>query len=163
MLSALSVNVYRNPPVNSLHFAVYSVFIETPSLLSTSSNFQLEDHVILTILQALRTQKLWSYNWLLNFIPSSEGGTASKFAAGKMAPCGFGFIICVLSMLTSSLGFPKPSEVVVLGSVAVDFVAYTSSLPQLGETVLGSSFSKNFGGKGANQVVLIAVTGKFIP
>lgn len=65
-------------------------------------------------------------------------------------------------MLTSSLGFPKPSEVVVLGSVAVDFVAYTSSLPQLGETVLGSSFSKNFGGKGANQVVLIAVIGKFI-
>lgn len=87
-------------------------------------------------------------------------GAATKFAAGKMTP--LGFIICVLSMLTSSLGFPKPSEVVVLGSVAVDFVAYTSSLPQLGETVLGSSFSKNFGGKGANQVVLIAVIGKFI-
>ena len=94
-------------------------------------------------------------------------GAASKFAAGKMTPCGFGFIICVLSMLTSSLCFPKPSEVVVLGSVAVDFVAYTSSLPQLGETVLGSSFSKNFGGKGANQVVLIAARpneiGKLFP
>ena len=73
----------------------------------------------------------------------------------EMTPCRYGFVIFVLSMLTASLGFPKPSEVVVLGSVAIDFVAYTSSLPQQGETVFGSSFAKNFGGKGANQVVLI--------
>lgn len=56
-------------------------------------------------------------------------------------------------MFSSSLSLSKHSEVVVLGSIAVDFVAYTKVLPQIGETVFGSSFAKNYGGKGANQVI----------
>jgi hypothetical protein len=55
-------------------------------------------------------------------------------------------------MFSSSLSLSKHPEIVVLGSIAVDFVAYTNVLPQIGETVFGTSFAKNFGGKGANQV-----------
>jgi hypothetical protein len=61
-------------------------------------------------------------------------------------------ICCTISMFSSSLSLSKHPEVVVLGSIAVDFVAYTNVLPQIGETVFGTSFAKNFGGKGANQV-----------
>lgn len=62
-------------------------------------------------------------------------------------------VICgTITMFSSSLSLSKHSEVVILGSVAVDFVAYTTALPQIGETVFGTSFAKNFGGKGANQV-----------
>jgi hypothetical protein len=50
----------------------------------------------------------------------------------------------------------RSGEVVVLGSSMIDFVAYTSTLPAQGETVLGSEFAKNFGGKGANQVIQIS-------
>ena len=46
-------------------------------------------------------------------------------------------------------------EVVVFGSTAIDFVAYSTALPQKGETIFGSSFAKNFGGKGANQVIIL--------
>jgi ribokinase len=44
-------------------------------------------------------------------------------------------------------------SVVVFGSTVIDFVAYTNDLPQKGETVFGSGFAKNYGGKGANQAV----------
>ena len=57
-----------------------------------------------------------------------------------------------LSALLICLSASMSCEVVVLGSTAIDFVAYTSALPQKGETVFGTSFAKNFGGKGANQV-----------
>ena len=36
------------------------------------------------------------------------------------------------------------------------FVAYSSILPSKGETVFGKSFHKNYGGKGANQAVMVA-------
>lgn len=61
-------------------------------------------------------------------------------------------IFCALGILSASISLPKSPEIVVVGSVAIDFVAYTTSLPLRGETVLGSSFAKNYGGKGANQV-----------
>eukprot|EP00605_Chrysophyceae_sp_TOSAG23-4_P000297 GSChrysophyteH1.ASY1.ANO1.342.1 assembled CDS len=53
------------------------------------------------------------------------------------------------------------SEVCVLGSLNVDFVAYCleDTLPQPGQTVLGTLFEKNYGGKGANQAVQVARLG----
>ena len=50
-------------------------------------------------------------------------------------------------------------EVAVVGSTMVDLVAYGPSLPLRGETVFGSSFAKNFGGKGSNQAVQCARLG----
>lgn len=43
--------------------------------------------------------------------------------------------------------------IVVLGSCSIDLFTYARRLPELGETVMGSSFLKAFGGKGANQAV----------
>ena len=50
-------------------------------------------------------------------------------------------------------------NVLVVGSINVDYVINTERLPRLGETITGSSFSMNFGGKGANQAVAIAKAG----
>jgi ribokinase len=49
--------------------------------------------------------------------------------------------------------------VVVIGSVNVDYVVTASRLPAPGETVLGGSFERHFGGKGANQAVAAARAG----
>ena len=61
-------------------------------------------------------------------------------------------LLSAAGILSLSVSSSKSFEVVVFGSTAIDFVAYTNVLPQKGETVFGTSFSKNFGGKGANQV-----------
>lgn len=53
----------------------------------------------------------------------------------------------------------SPTEVCVVGSTMMDFVSYTDKLPAIGETRHGSSFEKNFGGKGANQAVQCAKLG----
>ena len=52
-------------------------------------------------------------------------------------------------------------DVTVLGSINVDLVAFCldSSLPKPGQTVFGSLFEKNHGGKGANQAVQAAKMG----
>ena len=44
-------------------------------------------------------------------------------------------------------------NVVVVGSVNVDFVVTVERLPQAGQTVSGGSFQRFGGGKGANQTV----------
>ena len=38
----------------------------------------------------------------------------------------------------------------------VDFVVYADELPLPGMTIFGSSFVRNYGGKGANQAVQVA-------
>ena len=55
----------------------------------------------------------------------------------------------------------EPAEICVLGSLNVDFVAYTlaDTLPLPGQTVKGTLFEKNYGGKGANQAVAAARLG----
>ncbi|MEW6106267.1 MAG: ribokinase [Bacillota bacterium] len=53
----------------------------------------------------------------------------------------------------------KP-DIVVLGSLNVDFVVRTSRRPAAGETVLGKSFQVHPGGKGANQAVAAAKAGR---
>jgi ribokinase len=52
-------------------------------------------------------------------------------------------------------------DVTILGSINVDLVAYTleATLPKPGQTVFGSLFEKNYGGKGANQAVQAARMG----
>lgn len=50
-------------------------------------------------------------------------------------------------------------KVLVIGSINVDYVIHTDRLPKLGETITGSDFAMNFGGKGANQAVSIAKSG----
>ena len=51
------------------------------------------------------------------------------------------------------------NNVLVVGSINVDYVIHTERLPKLGETIVGDSFSMNFGGKGANQAIAIAKSG----
>lgn len=50
-------------------------------------------------------------------------------------------------------------HVLVIGSINVDYVIHTERLPKLGETLTGSDFAMNFGGKGANQAIALAKAG----
>ncbi len=50
-------------------------------------------------------------------------------------------------------------NILVIGSINVDYVIHTDRLPALGETITGSGFAMNFGGKGANQAVALAKAG----
>ena len=45
-------------------------------------------------------------------------------------------------------------NVVVVGSCFVDMISYVPRLPQSGETVKGTKFQLDFGGKAANQCVM---------
>jgi len=49
--------------------------------------------------------------------------------------------------------------ITVIGSANIDYVCYTERIPELGETVAGSSFLVTAGGKGANQAVAAARLG----
>lgn len=50
-------------------------------------------------------------------------------------------------------------NIVVVGSLNMDLVAYTARLPEMGETILGQDFQTFPGGKGANQAVAAARLG----
>jgi len=64
---------------------------------------------------------------------------------------------CILiSSVLASRSFAYMSRVVIVGSANQDLTTYTSTLPILGETVLGESFDTSCGGKGANQAVAAA-------
>ncbi len=45
------------------------------------------------------------------------------------------------------------NKIIVIGSMAADFVVTTKVKPNQGETVFGEKFDTNFGGKGANQAI----------
>jgi ribokinase len=53
----------------------------------------------------------------------------------------------------------ESAQVLVVGSVNVDLVVHVASLPAPGETVIGGTFSRRQGGKGANQAVAAARMG----
>jgi ribokinase len=53
-------------------------------------------------------------------------------------------------------------RVVVVGSINVDLVVTVGHLPLPGETVLGGTFGRHFGGKGANQAVAAARAGAVV-
>ncbi|KAJ8924869.1 hypothetical protein NQ315_001024 [Exocentrus adspersus] len=50
-------------------------------------------------------------------------------------------------------------HIVVVGSCMIDFVSYAPRLPGPGETIHGTKFATNFGGKGANQCIAAAKLG----
>ncbi|MEH7385794.1 ribokinase [Bacillus sp. JJ1521] len=49
--------------------------------------------------------------------------------------------------------------ITVIGSLNVDLMTTVNRYPRLGETLLGKTFQRNFGGKGANQAVAAARLG----
>src|SRR5689334_6359624 len=49
--------------------------------------------------------------------------------------------------------------IVIVGSINTDLVCTTRRIPRAGETLLGDSFRKHSGGKGANQAVAVARLG----
>ena len=49
-----------------------------------------------------------------------------------------------------------PILIVVVGSLNVDLVSYTSRIPDAGETLSSDAFTTGWGGKGANQAVATA-------
>lgn len=49
--------------------------------------------------------------------------------------------------------------IVVVGSINMDLVCQTERIPRPGQTVMGTSFAMNPGGKGANQAVAVARLG----
>ena len=51
------------------------------------------------------------------------------------------------------------SRVVVVGSINIDLVVAAGHLPRPGETVVGGTFARHLGGKGANQAVAAARAG----
>ena len=51
------------------------------------------------------------------------------------------------------------AKIVVIGSLNMDIVALVPRLPSLGETIIGSQYLNNFGGKGANQACAAAKLG----
>lgn len=65
-----------------------------------------------------------------------------------------------MAFATAAFATPdnRPS-VIVVGSVNVDFVVRVPKLPGPGETVIGGSFERRGGGKGANQAVAAARAG----
>ena len=50
-------------------------------------------------------------------------------------------------------------KIVVIGSMNADLVIHSPKMPVLGETLTGSNFQINAGGKGLNQAVAIAKLG----
>ncbi len=53
-------------------------------------------------------------------------------------------------------------KITVVGSANRDLVGYAPDLPKVGETVRGTDFKINFGGKGANQAVQAARLGAHV-
>jgi ribokinase len=50
-------------------------------------------------------------------------------------------------------------RIAVVGSTMIDLIAYTTRVPQAGETIQGDDFQLGFGGKGANQAVMARFLG----
>ena len=50
-------------------------------------------------------------------------------------------------------------KIIVIGSMNADLVIHSPKMPQIGETLTGSNFQINAGGKGLNQAVAIAKLG----
>ena len=51
------------------------------------------------------------------------------------------------------------AKIVVIGSINMDLVTRASKFPRAGETLLGNSFHRFMGGKGANQAIAAARLG----
>lgn len=54
------------------------------------------------------------------------------------------------------------NDILLIGSLNIDFTAYVDRIPEAGETISGSSFLMSCGGKGFNQAIAIARAGSSI-
>lgn len=54
------------------------------------------------------------------------------------------------------------SKICVVGSSNYDLISYTSRLPKVGETIIGTDFKMGCGGKGANQAIAAAKLGSHV-
>jgi ribokinase len=63
------------------------------------------------------------------------------------------------SLLTRERERGLPTQVTVVGSTHMDFIAYMESFPKPGQTVTALSYASAPGGKGANQAVTVAKLG----
>lgn len=80
-----------------------------------------------------------------------------------------GFLLCLQTPVSGVIMKPEMKErrskqmrrprILVVGSFVMDQIASTAVFPREGQTVLGESFSKAPGGKGANQAVQAARLG----
>jgi ribokinase len=64
--------------------------------------------------------------------------------------------------MAADLAASDRAEILIVGSVNVDFVVRVARLPRAGETVTGGEFSRHHGGKGANQAVAAARFGALV-
>ena len=71
--------------------------------------------------------------------------------------CGKVILVNMLCHQERITGMSK--NILVVGSINMDYVIYTERLPKLGETLTGKDFAMNYGGKGANQAVAVAKQG----
>lgn len=62
-------------------------------------------------------------------------------------------LLIISSSLSTLRMMASPPAVLIVGSANQDLTAYTSKVPQMGETVMGQDFKTSCGGKGANQAV----------
>src|SRR5215471_6397709 len=53
-------------------------------------------------------------------------------------------------------------DVVVVGSLNLDYIAGVEKLPEPGQTIIANSLSQRFGGKGANQAIAAARQGAHV-
>ena len=58
--------------------------------------------------------------------------------------------------MTNNGGTKEMGNIAVVGSTMIDMVTFTHNIPQGGQTVEGDKFLLGFGGKGANQAVMLA-------
>jgi ribokinase len=70
--------------------------------------------------------------------------------------------LATLAELPASRAQSAPSPLIVLGSLNLDLVAQTPTLPVPGETILGDSYHEYPGGKGLNQAVAAARAGAHV-
>ena len=54
----------------------------------------------------------------------------------------------------------KKAKILVVGSFMMDLIASAPRVPNLGETVIGTSFQTAPGGKGANQGIAVCASGR---
>jgi ribokinase len=61
--------------------------------------------------------------------------------------------------IANTIAFMKAPVIAVVGSAMMDLSAYIAEIPKAGQTLKGDQFTTGFGGKGANQVVMAAISG----
>lgn len=65
----------------------------------------------------------------------------------------------IASLTETRIANMSKPVIAVVGSAMMDLTAYADKLPEPGQTLVGNEFTTGFGGKGANQAVMAAISG----